>query len=98
MLLQEAETRLVRENYRFIPITELSFLDDRGMVALPRGQRVTLRVIQTAGQVVVLHTCVIATFAEIDWLLRACHFYSARGSAMVEVLPMLITLSIGTIL
>lgn len=94
--LQEAETRLLREKYRWTPVIEKTFIDDRGFMLVPRGQPITIRTVQEAGEISIIHTCIVATPAEIDYVLRACRFYAAHTSAMAVIIPVVVTLSIGT--
>ena len=93
--LNQAEQLVLRDMYRWIPISEASFVDTQGQLYLPGGQEVTLRLVHSAGKAALLHTCLVASPAEIDFVLRAVAFYRANGSAMLDITPLIVTLSIG---
>lgn len=95
--LSQAEQLVLRDMYRWIPISEASFVDNQGQLYLPGGQEVTLRLVHSAGKAALLHTCLVASAAEIDFVLRAVAFYRANGSAMLDITPLIVTLSIGAL-
>lgn len=95
--LREAEERVLRLHFP-AQITRVSLTDEDGLVLEPPGQPVEFRVIEHKGEVTLLHTCLIATAAELDYLERAAHLYQTRNTSpsLIVIKPHLVTLAVGT--
>lgn len=93
--LKEASERFVRCHFSGFMHT-VRQVDETGQVLEPRGQAIDLNVLQRAGDVALVHSCIEATGAEIDFLERSAYFYISRNPTVASLKAILITLSIGT--
>ena len=94
--LDQGSTRLLRERFPWIPFISWKGRDNACVVVPQAGEMVELQLINDAPKAMfIVHTCLMASKAEVDFLRRAVLLYSAAAAPSLPARGLLLALSVG---
>lgn len=96
--LDQGSVKILRERYPWIPLVKSRVKDHSGLVSFTREEIELQLITDSSAKVFIVHTCIAATKAELDWTRRCMNLYnsSSASSSPTSTRGLLFALCVGT--